>query len=84
MLYEEVHGKSFCNDTKDSFEEIMNSHVVFETTSSRPSVVGTGYDGLRGGPDDGGDDAERDFGQPQQSQHPSSPFTCEGDFRHCT
>ena len=44
----------------------------------------SGYDGSRGGTDDGSDNAKGDIGEHQQSQYPMSQFTCENDFTHCT
>ena len=55
--------------------------------SSRPSATSTsasGYDGSRGGTDDGGDNAGWDIEEHQQSQYPMSQFTYENDFMHCT
>ncbi|RVW27042.1 hypothetical protein CK203_116101 [Vitis vinifera] len=61
VLSKEVHSESFRKDTEDSFHTTLNSHQKVDSRSashnSRPSVVGTfasGYDGLRGGTDDGG------------------------------
>ena len=57
------------------------------THSSRPSAAGTsasGYDGSRGGTDDGGDNAGGDINERQHSQYPVSQFTCENTFTHCT
>ena len=69
----------------------MNSHQEVDSTSvghsSRPSAVGTsasGYDGSRGGSDDGGDNARWDIWERQQSQYPISQFTCENDFTYWT
>ncbi|RVW62088.1 hypothetical protein CK203_058940 [Vitis vinifera] len=55
--------------------------------SSRPSAAGTstsGYDGSRGGTDDGGDNGGGDIDERRHSQYPISQFTCENDFTHCT
>ena len=91
MLFEEVHSESFGKDTDDSFQATLNSHQKVDSTSigqsSRPSAAGTsasGYDGSRGGTDDGSDHTGGDIGERQQSQYPMSQFTCENDFTHCT
>ena len=62
MFSEEVHSESFSKDTDDSIQAALNSHQEIDSTSvghsSRPSTAGTfasGYDGSRGGTDDGGD-----------------------------
>ncbi|KAL6336428.1 hypothetical protein AAG906_014600 [Vitis piasezkii] len=72
VLSEEVHSESFSKDTDNSFEAALNSHMLVYSTSvgqnSRPSAVGTsafGYDGSRGGTDDGGDNAGEYVGQQQ-------------------
>ncbi|RVW86129.1 hypothetical protein CK203_038010 [Vitis vinifera] len=87
----EVHSESFSKDTEDSFQGALNSHQEVDSTSigqsSRPSAAGTsasGYDGSRGGTDDGSDHVGGDIGERQQSQYPMSQFTCENDFTHCT
>ena len=68
VLSKEVHSESFRKDTEDSFHTTLNSHQKVDSRSashnSRPSVVGTfasGYDGLRGGTDDGGNNAGADI-----------------------
>ena len=69
VLSEEVHSKSFSKDTNDSLHAALHSHQEIDSTSaghsSRPSAAGTsasGYDGSRGGIDDGGDNVEGDIG----------------------
>ena len=91
MLFEEVHSESFSKDTNDSFQEALNSYQEVDSTSvgqsSKPSTTSTfacGYDGLRGGTDDGGDNVGGDIGEHKQSQYLMSQFTCENDFMHCT
>ncbi|KAL6332423.1 hypothetical protein AAG906_005001 [Vitis piasezkii] len=91
VLSEEVHSESFSKDVADSFQMALNSHQEVDSTSigqsSRPSAAGTsafGYDGSRGGTDDGSDHTGGDIGEHQQSQYPISQFTCENDFTHCT
>ncbi|RVW62896.1 hypothetical protein CK203_059778 [Vitis vinifera] len=84
VLSEEVHSESFSKDTNDSHQEIDSTSAGH---SSRPSATGTsasGYDGLRGGTDDGGDNAGGDINEHQHSQYPVSQFTCENTFTHCT
>ncbi|RVW65383.1 hypothetical protein CK203_022174 [Vitis vinifera] len=61
VLSEEVHSESFSKYTDDSLHAALHSHQEIDSISaghsSRPSVVGTsasGYDGSRGGTDDGG------------------------------
>ncbi|RVW63597.1 hypothetical protein CK203_057404 [Vitis vinifera] len=84
VLSEEVHSESFSKDTDDSHQEIDSTSVGH---SSRPSAAGTstsGYDGSRGGTDDGGDNAGGDINERQHSQYPVSQFTCENTFTHCT
>nr|CAN65060.1 hypothetical protein VITISV_008904 [Vitis vinifera] len=44
----------------------------------------SGYDGSRGGTDDGGDNGGGDIDERRHSQYPISQFTCENDFTHCT
>ena len=68
MLSEEVHSEIFSKDTNDSIQAALNSHQEINSTSvghsSRPSDASTyasGYDGLRGGIDDGGDNTGRDI-----------------------
>ena len=68
VLSKEVHSESFRKDTEDSFHTTLNSHQKVDSRSashnSRPSVVGTfasGYDGVRGGTDDGGNNAGADI-----------------------
>ncbi|RVX08326.1 hypothetical protein CK203_017612 [Vitis vinifera] len=65
VLSEEVHSESFSKDTDDSLQAALNSHQEIDSTSaghsSRPSAAGTstsGYDGSRGGTDNGGDNGE--------------------------
>ena len=91
MLSKEVHSESFKKDTDDSVQAALNSHQEIDFTSvghsSRPSAAGTsasGYDGSRGGTDDGGDNAGGDINERQHSQYPVSQFTCENTFTHCT
>ncbi|RVX23178.1 hypothetical protein CK203_000049 [Vitis vinifera] len=74
-----------------SAEAALNSHQEIDSISaghsSRPSAASTsasGYDGSRGGTDDGGDNGEGDIDERQHSQYPISQFTCENDFTHCT
>ena len=69
MLSKEVHSESFSKDIDDSVQTTLNSHQEIDSTSvghsSRPSAAGTstsGYDGSRGGIDDGGDNVEGDIG----------------------
>ncbi|RVW80943.1 hypothetical protein CK203_037354 [Vitis vinifera] len=55
--------------------------------SSRPSAASTsasGYDGSRGGTNDGGDNGRGDIDERRHSQYPINQFTCENDFTHCT
>ncbi|RVW92586.1 hypothetical protein CK203_039385 [Vitis vinifera] len=76
----EVHSESFSKDTDDSHQEIDSTSA---SHSSRPSATGTsasGYDGSRGGTDDGGDNAGGDINERQHSQYPVSQFTCENTF----
>ncbi|RVW89975.1 hypothetical protein CK203_036507 [Vitis vinifera] len=87
----EVHSESFSKDIDDSFQTTLNSHQEIDSTSaghsSRPSAAGTftsGYDGSRGGTDDGGDNGGGDIDERRHSQYPISQFTCENDFTHCT
>ena len=61
VLSEEVHSEIFNKDTDDSLHTALNTHQEIDSTSavhsSRPSVAGTstsGYDGSRGGTNDGG------------------------------
>ena len=89
MLFEEVHSESFSKDTDDSFEVPLNSHPLVDSTSvgqsGRPNATSTsvfGYNGSKGGTNNGGDNARGDVKQQQQSQFPMSPFTCEDDFTH--
>ena len=91
VLSEEVHNESFSKDTDDSFQGALNSYQEVDSTSagqiSKPSTTGTfayGYDGSRGGTDDGGDNVRGDIGEHKQSQYLMSQFTCENDFTHCT
>ncbi|RVW64943.1 hypothetical protein CK203_041844 [Vitis vinifera] len=91
VLFEEVHSKSFSKDTDDSFHVALHSHQEIDSTSaghsSRPSAACTsasGYDGSRGGTDDGRDNGEGDIDERRHSQYPISQFTCENDFTHCT
>ncbi|RVX07719.1 hypothetical protein CK203_021897 [Vitis vinifera] len=91
VLSEEVHSESFSKDTDDSLHATLHSHQEIDSTSvghsSRPSAAGTstsGYDGSRGGTDDGGDNGGGDIDERRHSQYPISQFTCENDFTHCT
>ena len=91
VLSEEVYSESFSKDVEDSFQGALNSHKEVDFTSigqsSRPNAAGTsasGYNGSRGGTNDGSDHAGGDIGEHQQSQYPISQFTCENDFTHCT
>ena len=91
MLSEEVHSESYSKDTDDSLQVALNSHQEIDSTSaghsSRPSAASTsafGYDGSRGGTNDGGDNGGGDIDDRQHSQYPISQFTCENDFTHCT
>ena len=68
VLSDQVYSKIFSKDTDDSFQAALNSHQEVDSTSasqsSRPSTTGTsafGYDGLRGGIDDGGDNVGGDI-----------------------
>ncbi|RVW65094.1 hypothetical protein CK203_034887 [Vitis vinifera] len=60
VLSEEVHSESFSKDTDDSLHATYSQQEIDSTSaghSSRPSAAGTsasGYDGSRGGTDDGG------------------------------
>ncbi|RVW24945.1 hypothetical protein CK203_079450 [Vitis vinifera] len=87
----EVHNESFSKGTDDSFQGALNSYQEVDSTSagqsSKPNTTGTfayGYDGSRGGTDDGGDNVGGDIGEHKQSQYLMSQFTCENDFTHCT
>ncbi|RVW68354.1 hypothetical protein CK203_063791 [Vitis vinifera] len=80
-------------DLLDILAEVddIEFHQEIDSTSaghsSRPSAAGTstsGYDGSRGGIDDGGDNARGDIYERQHSQYPINQFTCENDFTHCT
>ncbi|KAJ9678214.1 hypothetical protein PVL29_022952 [Vitis rotundifolia] len=89
VLSEEVHFESFSKDTDDSIHATLNSHQEIDSTSvghsGRLSAAGTsasGYDGSRGGTDDGGDNAGGDINERQHSQYPINQFTCENDFTH--
>ncbi|RVW44978.1 hypothetical protein CK203_077967 [Vitis vinifera] len=91
VLSEEVHSESFSKDTDDSLHATLHSHQEIDSTSaghnSRPSAAGastSGYDGLRGGTDDGGDNGGGDIDESRHSQYPINQFTCENDFTHCT
>ena len=91
VLSEEVHSESVSKDVEDSFQGALNSHKEVDFTSigqsSRPNVASTsafGYNGSRGGTNDGSNLAGGDIGEHQQSQYPISQFTCENDFTHCT
>ena len=91
MLSEEVHIESSSKDIKDSFKGALNSYQEVDSTSvsqsSGPSVANasaSGYDGLRGGIDDGGDNVGEDIKEREQSQYLLSQFTRENDFMHCT
>ena len=91
VLSEEVHFESFSKDTDDSLQAALNSHQKIDSTSvghsGRPSAIGTsasGYDGSRGGTDDGGDNGGGDIDERRHSQYPINQFTCENDFTHCT
>ncbi|RVW83982.1 Retrovirus-related Pol polyprotein from transposon TNT 1-94 [Vitis vinifera] len=91
VLSEEVHSESFSKNTDDSLQAALNSHQEIDSTSaghsSRPSAACTstsGYDGSRGGIDDGGDNGGEDIDERQHSQYPINQFTCENDFTHCT
>ncbi|KAL6319755.1 hypothetical protein AAG906_036813 [Vitis piasezkii] len=60
VLSKEVHSESFSKDTDDSFQAALDFHQEVDSTSaghsSRPGVACTsafGYDGSRGGTDDG-------------------------------
>ena len=82
VLSEEVHSEIFSKDTDDSVHAVLNSHQEINSISaghsSRPSAVGTsasGYDGSRGGTDDGGDNAGGDINERQHSQYLVSQFT---------
>ena len=79
VLSEEVHIESFSKDIEDSFQGALNSHQEVDSTSigqsSRPSAAGTfasGYDGSRGGTNDGSDHVGGDIGERQQCQYPMS------------
>ena len=93
VLFEEVHSESFSQDKRDSFQPTVTSRPSFDSSIehiSRLSIASTsttGYDGLRGeGTNDGSDTVNDggDIADPQQSQYPLSPFTCEDDFTHAT
>ena len=94
VLYEEVHGESLSQDTRDSFQPVVTSRPSFDSSvehsSSRPSFAGTsttGYDGSRGEGTNDGSDTGNDGGDNadlQQSEYPLSPFTGEDDFTHAT
>ena len=90
VLSEEVHSESFSKDTDDSLHATYSQQEIDSTSaghSSRPSAAGTsasGYDGSRGGIDDGGDNTRGDIYERQHSQYPINQFTCENDFTHCT
>ncbi|RVW61035.1 hypothetical protein CK203_045824 [Vitis vinifera] len=90
VLSEEVHSESFSKDTNDSLHATYSHQEIDSTSagySSRPSAAGTsasGYDGSRGGTDDGGDNGGGDIDECRHSQYPINQFTCENDFTHCT
>ena len=74
VLSEEVHSESFSKDTDNSVQTTLNSYQELDSTSvghsSRPSAAYTfafGYDGSRGGTDDGGDNARGDIYERQHS-----------------
>ena len=78
---------------RDSFQPAVTSRHSFDSSvehSSRPSITSTsttGYDGSSGDETNDGSDTVNDSGDiadPQQSQHPLSPFTGEDDFTHAT
>ncbi|KAL6321169.1 hypothetical protein AAG906_012941 [Vitis piasezkii] len=86
-----VAEKDYLDLLDISAEAALNSHQEIDSTSaghsSRPSAAGTstsGYDGSRGGIDDGGDNVGGDIDERRHSQYPISQFTCENDFTHCT
>ncbi|RVW18754.1 hypothetical protein CK203_098147 [Vitis vinifera] len=85
------HSESFSKDIDDSLHAALNSHQEIDSTStghssrlSAASTSASGYDGLRGGTDDGGDNGGGDIDECRHSQYPISQFTCENDFTHCT
>ena len=93
ILSEEVHSKSFSQDTRDLFKSVVTSRPCFDSNvehSSTPSFTGTsttGYEGSRGEGTNDGSDTENDGGDNadrQQSEYPLSPFTGEDDFTHAT
>ncbi|RVX03428.1 hypothetical protein CK203_019930 [Vitis vinifera] len=66
VLSEEVHSESFSKDTDNSVQTTLNSYQELDSTSvghsSRPSAAYTfasGYDGSRGGTDDGDHGSKR-------------------------
>ena len=78
---------------RDSFQSVVTSRPSFDSSvkhSSRSSFAGTstiGYDGSRGEGTNDGSDNRNDGGDivdPQQIQHPLSPFTDKDDFTHAT
>ncbi|RVW84757.1 hypothetical protein CK203_046717 [Vitis vinifera] len=76
---------------KKDYLDLLDISVEIDSTSaghsSRPSVAGTsasGYDGSRGGTNDGGDNGEGNIDERRHSQYPISQFTCENDFTHYT
>ncbi|RVW78681.1 hypothetical protein CK203_048452 [Vitis vinifera] len=91
VLSEEVHSESFSKDTDDSLHATLHSYQEIDSTSaghsSRPSAASTsasGYDGSRGGTNDGSDNGGGDIDERRHSQYPIGQFTCENDFTHCT
>ncbi|RVW78540.1 hypothetical protein CK203_049801 [Vitis vinifera] len=83
--------KVFSKDTDDSLHAALHSHQEIDSTSvghsSRSSAAGTfvsGYNGSRGGTDDGSDNGGGDIDERRHSQYPINQFTCENDFTHCT
>ncbi|RVW21476.1 hypothetical protein CK203_112622 [Vitis vinifera] len=84
VLSEEVHSESFSKDTDDSHQEIDSTSAGHSSRPSAASTSASGYDGSRGGTDDGGDNVGGDINERQHSQYPVSQFTCENTFTHCT
>ncbi|RVW94403.1 hypothetical protein CK203_035625 [Vitis vinifera] len=86
-----VAKKDYLDLLDISAEAALNSHQEIDSTSVAIVVdlvllqaFASGYDGSRGGTDDGGDNAGGDIDECQHSQYPISQFTCENDFTHCT
>ena len=62
----------------------MNLKTCAKGTKLRVYTSASGYDGSRGGIDDGGHNGGEDIDERQHSQYLINQFTCENDFTHCT